>query len=62
MVNREYEDIQREIPPFGVDAKEVAVLRELKRINDRDNGQLKHQNQQLIREKNEIMNDLEQKL
>jgi len=34
-----------------VDSKEIGVLRELKRINDRDNILLREQNEQLLRDK-----------
>lgn len=45
MLSKECQDMQRELPAFNVDAKEIAVLRELKRINDRDNKLLQEQNQ-----------------
>ena len=34
-----------------MDSKEIGVLRELKRINDRDNILLREQNEQLLRDK-----------
>jgi hypothetical protein len=42
MANQEYRELQKEVPPFKVDTKEINVLRELKRINDRDNQLLRN--------------------
>ena len=38
------------------------MLRELKRINDRDNALLRHQNQQLIKENKDLTDDIDKKL
>lgn len=38
------------------------MLRELKRINDRDNALLKHQNLQLIKENKDLTDDIDKKL
>jgi len=45
-----------------VDTKEIGVLRQIKSINDRDNDQLKAQNDQLIREKADLIEENEKKL
>jgi len=62
LLSGDFESLQKDIPPFQVDAKEIGVLRELKRINDRDNLLLRDQNEKLLKEKRDIMDDMENKL